>query len=128
MDVSPTSRVLWGPHSCSVILKALILSSMKLFAGAPEVYGETHVPDLITSLDLHLRALTRHLGTMSPVMNSSSSSDVCVRDGEFDGSGTYSSRNSLRMSFNSSGDLHRDDVRRGWRKRSWMLEHFMRDV
>ena len=101
---------------------------MKLFAGAPEVHGETHVPDLITSLDVHLRELMRHLGTMSPVMSSSGSSDVSVRDGEFDGPGMYSSRNSSRMNFNSSGDLHHDDVRRGWRKRSWMLEHFMRDV
>ena len=128
MDVSPTSRILGGPHSCSVILKGLILSSMKLFAGAPEIHGETHVPDLITSLDVHLRELMRHLGTMSTIMSSSNSSNVCVRDGEFDGSGTYSSRNSSRMSFNSSGDLHRDDVRRGSKKRSWILEHFTRDV
>ena len=128
MDVGPTSRILGGPHSCSVILKRLILSSMKLFAGAPEVHGETHVPDLITSLDVHLRELMRHLGTMSPVMSSSGSSDVSVRDGEFDGTGTHSSRNSSRMNFNSSGDLHCDRGRRGWRKRSWMFEHFMRDL
>ena len=128
MDVSPTSRVLGGPHSSSTILKRLILSSMKLFAGTPEVHGETHVPDLITGLDVHLRELMRHLGTVSPVMSSSGSRDVSVRDGEFDGTGMHSSRNSSRMNFNSSRDLHRDDGRQGWRKRSWMLEHFMRDL
>ena len=70
-------------------------------AGAPEVYGETDVFDLIKSLIVHLRKLMRHLGTMSPVVSSSSRSDASVRDREFDGAGTYSSRNSSRTNLNS---------------------------
>ena len=112
MDVSPTSRILGGPHFCSVISKGLILSSMNLFASAPEVHGETHVLHVITSLDVHLRELMRHLETMSPVISSSGSSDVSFRDGKFDGAGMYSSMNSSRMNSDSSGDLHRDDGRR----------------
>ena len=104
------------------------MSSMKSFACAPEVHGKTHVPDFITRSEVHLRELMRHLGTMSSVMSSSGGSDVGVRDGEFNDARTYSSRNSSRVSFNPSGDLRCDDVRRWLRKRSWMFEHFMRDL
>ena len=41
---------------------------------------------------------------------------------------TYVSGNSTRKSFNSSRDLHRDDVRRGFRKRSRISEHFVGDL
>ena len=80
MSGNSTSRLLESPHFCFVTSKELILSSMKLFTGAPEVYGEAHVPDLITSLHVHLRELMRHLETMSLVMNFSGSSDVRVRE------------------------------------------------
>ena len=97
------------------------MSSMKTFACAPEVHGETHVPDFITRSEVHLRELMRHLGTMSSVMSSSGGSDVGVRDGEFNDARTYSGRNSSRVSF---------DPQRGsaLRRRSAVVEEEVLDV